>query len=206
MNVFETASLFFAMVVLAAVPSSSVALVVARSATLGVSNGIAVSIGIVLGDFVFIALAILGLTAVAEMTGGLFVAIKVLAGGYLLWLGFSLLTSKDCVDYDVAEAKVNENLLISLFSGFLLTLGDVKAIFFYASFFPVFVDLTSVSMTTLMVIVVITVTAVGGVKIAYAVTARKLTNLATGTSLQSGAKKVTGCFMIGAGSYLILKS
>ena len=206
MNIFESASLFFAMAVLAAVPSSSVALVVARSATLGVSNGIAVSIGIVLGDLVFIALAILGLTAVAGITGGLFVAIKFLAGGYLLWIGYSLLTSKDRVDYVVTEAKVNENLLISFFSGFLLTLGDVKAIFFYASFFPVFVDLTSISLTTLLTIALITVTAVGGVKIAYAVAARGLANLGVGNGLQTGAKKVTGCFMIGAGSYLILKS
>ena len=106
----------------------------------------------------------------------------------------------------LAEARVNENLLISFFSGFLLTLGGVKAIFFYASFFPVFVDLTSVSLSTLLATVIITVTAVGGVKIAYAVAARKLTNLAAGTGLQAGAKKVMGCFMIGAGGYLILKS
>jgi len=52
------------MALLAALPSASVALVITRSATLGVANGIAVSAGIVLGDLIFILLAIFGLSAV----------------------------------------------------------------------------------------------------------------------------------------------
>ena len=88
MNLYEAIPLFGIMVALAAVPSASVVLVVTRSATLGVANGIAVSAGIVLGDLVFLGLAILGLAAAAEAMGSLFVFLKVMAGLYLLWLGF----------------------------------------------------------------------------------------------------------------------
>ena len=59
MDLLDSISLFLIMIALAAVPSTSVALVVTRSATLGISNGVAVSLGIVLGDLVFIFLAIL---------------------------------------------------------------------------------------------------------------------------------------------------
>ncbi|WP_456449272.1 LysE family transporter [Thiolapillus sp.] len=59
------------MVVLAGIPSTSVSLVVTRSATLGIRNGMAVSAGIVLGDLAFIALAISGLSVVAEQMGSL---------------------------------------------------------------------------------------------------------------------------------------
>ena len=76
MSIIETISLFGIMAALAAMPSTSVALVVTRSATLGVGNGIAVAMGIVLGDLVFIMLAILGLSVVAEAMGNLFVVIK----------------------------------------------------------------------------------------------------------------------------------
>jgi hypothetical protein len=48
------------MVVLAAIPSSSVALVVLRSASLGVRSGVATAFGIAAGDLIFVALAISG--------------------------------------------------------------------------------------------------------------------------------------------------
>lgn len=66
MSIIESLTLLGIMVALAAMPSASVALVVTRSATLGVANGLAVSAGIVLGDLVFITFAIFGLSVVAE--------------------------------------------------------------------------------------------------------------------------------------------
>jgi hypothetical protein len=51
------------MLALAAMPSASVALVVARSATHGVPNGLPAAVGIVPGDLVFVALA--GMTFLA---------------------------------------------------------------------------------------------------------------------------------------------
>ena len=95
MSIIDSISLFAIMVTLAIIPSTSVALVVTRSATLGVGNGIAVALGIVLGDLIFILLAILGLSVIAETMGGFFLVIKYLGGAYLLWLGFVLLTSNN---------------------------------------------------------------------------------------------------------------
>jgi threonine/homoserine/homoserine lactone efflux protein len=57
------------MLVLAAIPSASVALVVTRSATLGIKNGISVACGIVLCDLIFVALAILGMGFLAKQWG-----------------------------------------------------------------------------------------------------------------------------------------
>lgn len=50
MSIVESITLFGIMMALAAVPSTSVALVITRSATLGIRNGLAVAMGIVLGD------------------------------------------------------------------------------------------------------------------------------------------------------------
>jgi len=205
MSFLDSLSLILIMIALAAIPSSSVALVVARSATMGVSHGIAVSTGIVLGDLLFIALAILGLSTIADSMGAFFAVIRIVGSAYLLWIGYSLLIAKDKPCYTIPESKLNGKLFVSFLSGFVLTLGDVKAIFFYASLFPVFVDFTTLSLTDLLLIASITIVSVGGVKIAYALAAHKLVNLTQGTKLQGGARKVAGSFVIGAGSYLILK-
>jgi len=84
MSLIDAVSLFAIMAALALVPSASVALVVTRSATLNVTNGVAVSLGIVLGDLVFIFLVIFGLSVVAETMGWLFLSIKYIGAGYLI--------------------------------------------------------------------------------------------------------------------------
>eukprot|EP00903_Cladosiphon_okamuranus_P004055 g4053.t1 len=120
------------MLVLAAIPSASVALVVTRSATHGFSNGIAVALGIVLADLVFVALAILGLGFLAETLGSFFITLRYLGGAYLIWLGIRLLRSPGGMNLSPAGPN-RFSLFASFTSGFLLTLGDVKAILFYAT-------------------------------------------------------------------------
>ena len=94
MNLTELLVLFSIMVALAAVPSTSVAFVVVRSATLGVTSGIAAAGGIVVADLVFVNLAMFGLSAIAETMGSLFSVVKLCGALYLLWLGFSILKTK----------------------------------------------------------------------------------------------------------------
>ena len=206
MNFLDVVSLFLIMITLAVIPSASVALVVTRSATLGISNGVAVALGIVLGDLVFILLAILGLFAIAETMGAMFVIIKYIGGAYLLWLGYSLLTSENKSTYSVDESKLKGNIVVSFLSGFFLTLGDVKAIFFYVSLFPAFIDLATIEQIDLLIIIFVTIASVGGVKVTYAVIAKKVMDMTQGMKLQKGAKKLAGGFMIGAGSYFIVKA
>jgi len=205
MNIIDTISFFAIMIMLAVIPSTSVALVVTRSASLGIANGAAVSLGIVLGDLIFILLAILGLSVVAEAMGSFFLIVKYLGGIYLLWIGYKLLTASNKTTL-TNNAPCRGSLISSFLAGFLLTLGDIKAIFFYVSLFPTFIDLSTLNSMDISIIIFVTIVAVGGAKIAYAVLARKVVNMAEGLKLESGAKKIAGSFMIGAGSYLIVKS
>lgn len=113
MSIVDSISLFMIMVSLAIIPSTSVALVITRSATLGIRNGVAVALGIVLGDLVFILLAIFGLSVVAETMGGLFVVIKYIGGTYLLWFGYTLLTSKNITTITVNKSNAKGSLVTS---------------------------------------------------------------------------------------------
>jgi threonine/homoserine/homoserine lactone efflux protein len=177
---------------------------VVRSATLGVRNGIAAAFGIVAGDLIFVALAIAGLAAVAELLGTLFAMLRYLAAAYLIWFGFSLIRSG-------AKADEPENMCqaggmgVSFAAGVALTLGDVKAILFYAALFPVFVDVTVLSTFDIGVIGAITLIGVGGVKLAYAVAARAIANASQGFPFRRPMRMAAGTLMIGTGGYLIAK-
>lgn len=216
MSFLDAIVLFGIMLGLSVLPSASVMLVVGRTACLGLANGIAVSIGIVLGDLVFIALVILGLAFVAETMGALFMVIKYLGAAYLIFLGVTLLRSNSHKRINVSEHTHQGNLIKSLLAGFFLTLGDVKAIVFYVSLFPVFLDLNALSVFDISVIALITIIAVGGVKVFYAISARKIIVLASAkrhevtmnqmTVNQTIIDRMTGALMLAAGGFLITKA
>lgn len=206
MSPVEAITLFGVMLSLAALPSSSVALVVARSATLGVVNGVAVALGVVVGDLIFIMLALTGLAVAADALGGVFVVVSVVAGLYLIGMGISLLRSKpsnlDAGSYQTSS----KHLVTSFLAGLFLTLGDVKAIIFYASLFPVFVNITEADTAHIATIVVITIVSVGSVKLGYAVFGGQLAHLVNDQRLSRMAARITGCFFIGAGCFLLYKA
>jgi threonine/homoserine/homoserine lactone efflux protein len=196
--------LFATMAALAALPSTSVALVVTRSATAGLRHGIAVALGILLGDLVFVAAALLGLAALAEALGGLFSLVKLFGGLYLIWLGARMLCVRRAGSGQRARPPSASSLIGSVAAGLLLTLGDLKAILFYASLFPLFVDLHRVDLGDLLVIIGITVLSVGGVKLLYVLAAHRVAAIARGARVGRAAEAGSGALLIGAGGYLIL--
>ncbi|WP_197675090.1 LysE family translocator [Halopseudomonas salegens] len=205
MNLIEIVALFVVMTILALIPSTSVALVVVRSSTAGFWSGAAVAAGIVLGDLVFVFFAVLGMVALAEVMGGFFLVLRYMAGLYLIWFGISLLRAKAflpvrSVDHSAASLSAN------FASGLIVTLGDVKAIFFYASLFPAFVDLGAVTLADIALIVIITVVAVGGAKLAYAGVAGRVLSLVDGFRARRTLNMTAGGFMLGAGAYVLAKA
>lgn len=194
------------MVALAALPSASVALVVTRSASLGIANGIAVSVGIVLGDVLFLMLALLGLSVLAQTMGSLFMLIKYLGAAYLIWLGYTLLKSKSPDKFQIKVKEEKRHLLAGFFAGFILTLGDMKAMLFYASLLPVFIDLSALKVADILVVVSVTIIGVGGVKLLYAFSSTRLASLASTNKLDISVRNTAGGLMVGAGSYLIIKA
>lgn len=206
MSLFDVITLFLIMASLAAIPSTSVALVLARSATAGVRAGVAVSAGIVLGDLVFVVLSMLGLSIIAEAMSNLFMVIKYLGAMYLLWFGFSLIVKADSIVSLADSHRERGGFVESFLSGFALTLGDIKAIYFYMSLFPTFVPLGKIQMADILTIVFVTIASVGGVKIIYALSASKLASLSKGSNLESASKKAAGCIMMGAGGLILAKA
>ena len=181
-------SLAAMLLALAALPSASVALVVSRAASAGLRQGAWVALGIVAGDLLFVGLALLGLLALADLLGETFLWIKLLGGAYLIILGSRPMrpsmrdsqhpplhphkpvehAASQTADTPTTHPTAPASAVVSFGAGLLLTLGDIKAILFYASLFPAFVDVPALTGADMAVIALLTVVTVGGVKLGYA--------------------------------------
>ncbi len=205
MSIFEALTLFVIMLPLAAMPSSSVALVVARSVSAGRLNGAFSALGIVAGDLIFVAMALVGMSVLAESLGTLFAVVKYCGGAYLVWFGWGILRSKSSFSVPVTTKKTR-SLMTDFMAGLLLTLGDVKAILFYASLFPTLVEIDQLGVREVSIISTITVVTVGGVKLAYVMFASKIVDNLQDHMPSDVPRKLGGALLIGCGSALIAKA
>lgn len=186
-------ALFSAMVVLASIPSVSVLAVSTRAATSRFIHGVFTTIGIVVGDIIFIIIAIWGLFLLAETMGSLGVLIKYLGGAYLILLGIGLCKSKS--KNVGTEEVIKFSLMSSFLSGLFITLGDQKAVLFYLGFFPAFLDISKISYFDASIIIAITIVAVGGVKLGYAFMADRA-RLLISSKTRKGINIAAGVFLV----------
>ena len=145
------------------------------------------------------------MVALSAWMGSFFVIIKIIAGIYLIGFGLSLIL-KTTRPVPSKSTMMPAGLVTSFASGLLVTLGDVKAIFFYASLLPSFVDLSALTSSDMMMMILVTLIAVGGVKLAYALAAIRLADFTARLRITKPARWLSGGLMTGMGAYLIAKS
>jgi threonine/homoserine/homoserine lactone efflux protein len=199
----NVAALFGAMAFLAAVPSVSVLAVSARAVSAGFLHGAVVAFGIVAADILFILLALFGLALLADALGDAFIWVKYAGAIYLIVLGASVLRAG--AQWTGEAAAAENSRLSSFMSGFLITLGDQKAIFFYLGFLPAFVDLASVTVADTALVMAVTVVAVGGVKVVYAFVAARSGRL-LGAQAGRLMNAAAGLVMIAVGAFLAFRA
>ena len=91
MSVEMTLAFAAAFLVLAVSPGPGLAAILSRSLAGGMGAGLAVTAGLVLGDAVFLAAAMIGLSAIASAFGPAFLIVKYAGALYLIWLGIATL-------------------------------------------------------------------------------------------------------------------
>ena len=137
-----------AMILLAVSPGPGFLMVVARALSGGFAAGLAAIAGLVLGDLVFLVLAVLGMSTLAAVMGEFFLAVKILGAAYLIWLGVKTWRSEPRLPAmesaaDAKATKLPHHRSATL--GFFVTLGNPKAILFYSALLPTFVDVGSLT-------------------------------------------------------------
>jgi len=196
-------SFFGIMLVLAAIPSSSVALVVARAVSGGFRCGVAAAAGIALADVVFVLVVALGMNAIAERMAALFSLLRVAGGCYLIALGMGLWRTRPAGETAPATRPTGGRWS-SFAAGFALTLGDIKALFFYASLFPALLNPAALDRAHLAMLAVLTFLAVGGVKLAYAAAAERMAARLASRRAAPGLARAAGVLLAGIGLFVAL--
>jgi threonine/homoserine/homoserine lactone efflux protein len=204
MSITSGIALFFAMLLSAAIPGPSVLAVLSRSLSYGWKQGLLVVLGVLIADYIFIFLALSGLSALASAMGEFATVIKYVGVAYLFWLAYTTWMS------DVSESSSTPSdqgtKASSVIIGLLMTVSNPKAILFYMGFFPAFIDLKTFTTTDVMMILVISTVAVGGVLSLYACTASKARFVFQGRSAKTLLNRLSGGFLATCGALLATKT
>jgi threonine/homoserine/homoserine lactone efflux protein len=203
MTLTTIAAMFSAMVALAIIPDASAMAVAARSISSGFKHGVVVIVGIIVGDLIFILLAIFGLSTLAETRDGFFDVIKYFGATYLVFIGLLLWREKpkEIELEGIKESSWRSNFIC----GLLITLGDPKAILFYLSFLPAFVDLSVISFTDIGLILITVIAALCCTKLVYAFMADKSRALFKSSRAKRTINIVAGSVMIATAIYIIVQ-
>jgi len=204
MTLYSMIAFAGAMFLLAITPGPGVFATISRGLASGFNNAAYVVLGIVIGDIIFLLLAIFGLSAIATVLGDFFVIVKYLGGAYLLYLGYKILTSKE-VDTNVdgvVELSWKKNFL----AGLLITLANPKVILFYLGFLPTFVNLQTLTTIDIVIISAIVTVVLGGVMLGYAYSASGAKKLFKSKSAKRKMNIAAGSTMITAGGVLVAKA
>ncbi len=186
----------FALTLLALSPGPAWAAVVTISLTRGLWAALAMSLGIAVGDIVFVLFAVLGLAALAATLGGFFLLIKIAGAAYLIWLGVNLWRRPISID---PPTIVSSERAAPFWAGLAITLGNPKAIAFYFGFLPAFVDLGALSISDVALISSTAFTVVGCVTALYALLAVRSKGILLSAARQRFVSRLLGTTMIGAG-------
>ncbi|MEZ8047492.1 MULTISPECIES: LysE family translocator [Vibrio] len=204
MSITSGIALFVAMLLSAAIPGPSVLAVLSRSLSFGWKQGLLVVLGVLIADYIFIFLALSGLSALASAMGEFAKVIKYVGVTYLFWLAYTTWTSD--VSESTSTSSEQGTKASSVTIGLLMTVSNPKAILFYMGFFPAFIDLKTFTTTDVMMILVISTVAVGGVLSLYACTASKARFVFQGRSAKMLLNRLSGGFLATCGALLATKT
>jgi threonine/homoserine/homoserine lactone efflux protein len=189
--IFATA-LFLA----AASPGPGIAAIVARVLGRGARGAVAFSIGVALGDIVWLTVAVVGLAALAQTFHAVFLTLKYVGAAYLLYLGYRLWTSPGAAP--VHAGGRGERPLKLFLAGLAVTMGNPKVMVFYLALLPTLLDLERVTVQGYAELVAVTLGVLGVVFSGYIGLAARARRLFASPRAIRWVNRGTGTIMAGA--------
>ncbi|WP_299570495.1 LysE family translocator [uncultured Shewanella sp.] len=200
MELQQSLSLLFTMLVLAMVPGPVVFAIISRSFSHGLVPAIQLFVGVLIADYLFICIALFGLTALASVMGTAFVVIKYLSATYLCWLGYQLISSKiHTAEITEITDGIYSNGIKNTLTGLMIGLSNPKAIIFYVGFFPAFVPSSNISFNDAVIVMGIATLAFGSINLCYALMAVKAKKIFSSAKAHRVINRVAGSIMLIAG-------
>ena len=122
-------------------PGLAVLLVTSNALKKGFGDACRATVGIEIGNTVYVLASATGLTALSVSCAPLFTAARWLGAAYLIYLGIRLLTAS--VRMSPADgSETNVRSLNPMLQGISTQLGNPKAVLYWTALFPQFLDRT----------------------------------------------------------------
>jgi threonine/homoserine/homoserine lactone efflux protein len=159
------------------------------------------SIGHVIGDILYVSIAIFALSFLAQTIEQSMVYVKFFGATYLLYIGILQYLSKG-VNFETDNNK--KSVIKLLFAGFVVGGTNPKTIIYYLSFLPIFIDLNNLTLIT-----EIKVIAVVGVTVLFVLSLANILGLKLRKSIENPnvvqkVNKITGVTMMLVGVFVAL--
>ena len=218
MDLQQLLTLMFSLFILALIPGPVVFTVISRSFSNGLLAAVQLIIGVTIADYLFISIALFGLTTLADTMGPAFIIIQYASAAYLSWIGVSLLRTRlpqintqniqtetqNLQDDEQTLAKISitksipksiKNILIGLMIG----LSNPKAVIFYVGFFPAFIPATTISISDALKVMFVATIAFGSINFIYALLAMKARKVFNSPKAALYINRFSGSIMLIAG-------
>lgn len=159
--------------------------------------------GLLVGDLVWLACAVLGVAALAQAYQPMFFAMKYLGVAYLLYLAWQLWTAP--ILPAGTEAPVRGEGPRLLLVGLAMALGNPKTMLFYMALLPTIVDLREVGAVDLLSLTT-TVTVIYSVVLAgYVFLAARARDFVRSPRARKAVNRVSGGVVAGAAATIALR-
>ena len=197
--------IFIAIIIFSITPGPGVFALLARALSQGARACIPMALGMAISDIVYLVLATLGLSVVAENWGVLFTVIRLLGAAYLIYLGWRMwkqraqLARENRTDSEATSIK-------GFIQGFLISASNPKVILFYIAFLPTFMDLTLLTVQDIFVASVLCLVGLMTGLMSISISAAWARRYFRSEKAMTGLNRVAGSIMMSAGVYLGTRS
>jgi len=190
-------------------PGPGVIALVGHAMNRGFRHSIGFIVGMMAGDLTFLTLAILGMAVIAHAFEGLFMAIRLVAAAYLIFLGAKAWRAAPMAFAQLQEAAQTPprgHHSKSFLTGLLITLSNPKVIMFYIGVLPSFIDLDALSPGDVVIVTGIVLGVLAMLMTGYALAAGRARHMLQSARAVRLLNRGSGTVMIGAGIVIATRS
>jgi len=154
MTIASVAAYCIALGIAVIIPGPGVMALIGTALGGGLKRAMPMIIGIAFGDATWLALAVLGLAAISELYADAFTVIRYIGVAYLLYLAWKFWTNTG--ELKAAEGNSKRSAFAAMLNGYLVTMGNPKAMFFYLALVPVLLDLSAIGVQEFALLIPLT--------------------------------------------------
>ena len=190
----------------AAIPGPGMTALVARSVSGGLMTGFTMLAGLILGDLIYLSIAVFGLAVIAHNYTSIFTLINWAASLYLCVLAWQFWCHQPQA-ININRKATKRELASAWFSGLTITLGNPKTIAFYMAILPLVISLDNVSLQMwggmLVPLTVFVLLCIGAV---FILAALRIRHLLTSEKAQRRLFRSAGFIMMLAAAGMVIKT